>query len=84
MATAALAAMHMIRNVLLSLLHLADRGLVEHFRIVIGSDLLRRPNRMSAAERPTMAHASLDGRKTPGPMGAGALDGDPGAAAQKI
>jgi hypothetical protein len=41
--TAALAAMRTIRNVLFSLLHLADRGLVEHFRIVIGSDLLRRP-----------------------------------------
>jgi hypothetical protein len=41
--TDALAAMRTIRNVLLSLLHLADRGLVEHFRIVIGSDLLRRP-----------------------------------------
>jgi hypothetical protein len=41
--TDALAAMRTIRNVLFSLLHLADRGLVEHFRIVIGSDLLRRP-----------------------------------------
>ena len=41
--TDALAAMRTIRNVLFSLLHLADRGLVEHFRIVTGSDLLRRP-----------------------------------------
>ena len=41
--TDALAAMRTIRNVLFALLHLADRGLVEHFRIVTGSDLLRRP-----------------------------------------
>jgi len=41
--TDALAAMRTIRNVLFSLLHLADRGLVGHFRIVTGSDLLRRP-----------------------------------------
>jgi len=41
--TDALAAMRTIRNVLFSLLHLADRGLVEDFRIVTGSDLLRRP-----------------------------------------
>lgn len=39
----ALAAMRTIRNVLFSLLHLADRGQIEHFRIVIGTDLLRRP-----------------------------------------
>jgi hypothetical protein len=41
--TDALAAMRTIRNLLFSLLHFADRGLVEHFRIVTGSDLLRRP-----------------------------------------
>lgn len=41
--TDALAAMHTIRSVLFALLHLADRGLVEHFRIVTGTDLLRRP-----------------------------------------
>ena len=39
----ALAAMRTIRNVLFLLLHLADRGQIEHFRIVIGSDLLRHP-----------------------------------------
>ncbi|WP_395683642.1 hypothetical protein [Dokdonella sp.] len=52
--TDALAAMRTIRNVLLSLLHLADRGLVGHFRIVTGSDLLRRPE-------PGADHGTPDG-----------------------
>jgi hypothetical protein len=52
--TDALAAMRTIRNVLLSLLHLADRELVGHFRIVTGSDLLRRPE-------PGADHGTPDG-----------------------
>lgn len=36
------AAMRTIRSVLHALLDAADRGVVEHFRIVIGADLLRR------------------------------------------
>jgi hypothetical protein len=38
-------AMRTVRSVLHSLLDGADRGLVEHFRIVIGADLLRHPDR---------------------------------------
>ena len=38
------AAMRTIRSVLHVLLDAADRGVVEHFRIVIGADLLRRPD----------------------------------------
>ncbi|MEO7325330.1 MAG: hypothetical protein ABIW82_10930 [Dokdonella sp.] len=37
-------AMRTIRSVLHVLLDAADRGVVEHFRIVIGADLLRRPD----------------------------------------
>lgn len=36
-------AMRTIRSVLHVLLDAADRGVVQHFRIVIGADLLRRP-----------------------------------------
>ena len=36
-------AMRTVRSVLGALLDAADRGVVEHFRIVIGADLLRRP-----------------------------------------
>jgi hypothetical protein len=35
-------AMRTVRSVLFCLLDAADRGVVEHFRIVIGADLLRR------------------------------------------
>ncbi|MEO7433364.1 MAG: hypothetical protein ABIR62_15405 [Dokdonella sp.] len=35
-------AMKTVRSVLFCLLDAADRGVVEHFRIVIGTDLLRR------------------------------------------
>ncbi|MEO5625383.1 MAG: hypothetical protein ABIQ70_05190 [Dokdonella sp.] len=35
-------AMRTVRSVLHALLDAADRGVVEHFRIVIGADLLRR------------------------------------------
>lgn len=37
-------AMRTVRSVLHALLDAADRGIVEHFRIVIGADLLRRPD----------------------------------------
>jgi len=37
-------AMRTVRSVLFCLLDAADRGMVEHFRIVIGADLLRRPD----------------------------------------
>jgi hypothetical protein len=40
--TDAIEAMRTVRSVLFCLLDAADRGLVEHFRIVIGADLLRR------------------------------------------
>jgi hypothetical protein len=40
----AAAALRTIRSVLCALLDGADRGVVEHFRIVIGADLLRRPD----------------------------------------
>lgn len=39
----AIDAMRTVRSVLSALLDGADRGVVEHFRIVIGADLLRRP-----------------------------------------
>ena len=35
-------AMRTVRSILFCLLDAADRGMVEHFRIVIGADLLRR------------------------------------------
>lgn len=41
----ALDTMKTIRGILYTLLDAADRGLVEHFRIVIGADLLRQPAR---------------------------------------
>lgn len=37
-------AMRTVRSVLSALLDGADRGVIEHFRIVIGADLLRRPD----------------------------------------
>jgi hypothetical protein len=37
-----LEAMRTVRSILFCLLDAADRGIVEHFRIVIGADLLRR------------------------------------------
>jgi hypothetical protein len=40
--TDAIEAMRTVRSVLFCLPDAADRGLVEHFRIVIGADLLRR------------------------------------------
>ncbi len=40
-------AMRTVRSVLGALLDGADRGVVEHFRIVIGADLLRRPDPLS-------------------------------------
>ncbi len=39
----AVEAMRTVRSVLFCLLDAADRGMVEHFRIVNGADLLRRP-----------------------------------------